>query len=67
MTPTIAVLVLALAASFQQAPTAGASPTVVFVCEHGAAKSLIATAYFNNGPMQDAIVRHVRALVDTLR
>ncbi len=24
-----------------------AEPTVVFVCEHGAAKSLIATAYFN--------------------
>lgn len=24
-----------------------ASPTVVFVCEHGAAKSLIASAYFN--------------------
>ena len=23
------------------------SPTVVFVCEHGAAKSVIATAYFN--------------------
>ena len=27
-------------------PTA-ATPAVVFVCEHGAAKSLIATAYFN--------------------
>jgi protein-tyrosine-phosphatase len=27
-------------------PTA-ASPAVVFVCEHGAAKSVIATAYFN--------------------
>ena len=27
-------------------PTAG-NPAVVFVCEHGAAKSLIATAYFN--------------------
>lgn len=25
----------------------GAAPSVVFVCEHGAAKSLIATAYFN--------------------
>src|SRR5438876_11858849 len=24
-----------------------ASPTIVFVCEHGAAKSIIATAYFN--------------------
>lgn len=30
------------------APQAAASePTVVFVCEHGAAKSVIATAYFN--------------------
>lgn len=27
-------------------PTAG-TPAVVFVCEHGAAKSVIATAYFN--------------------
>ena len=26
---------------------AGPDPTVVFVCEHGAAKSVIATAYFN--------------------
>jgi protein-tyrosine-phosphatase len=28
-------------------PATPAEPTVVFVCEHGAAKSLIATAYFN--------------------
>ena len=27
--------------------TAGSSANVVFVCEHGAAKSVIATAYFN--------------------
>jgi protein-tyrosine-phosphatase len=47
MIPTNAVLALAVLASFAQAPIAGASPTVVFVCEHGAAKSLIATAYFN--------------------
>jgi len=26
---------------------AAASPSVIFVCEHGAAKSVIATAYFN--------------------
>ena len=26
---------------------APAEPTIVFVCEHGAAKSVIATAYFN--------------------
>ena len=47
MIPTIAVTVLVVFASFHQAPTAVASPTVVFVCEHGAAKSLIASAYFN--------------------
>lgn len=28
-------------------PRAGAPPDVIFVCEHGAAKSVIATAYFN--------------------
>jgi arsenate reductase (thioredoxin) len=28
-------------------PAIQAEPTVVFVCEHGAAKSVIATAYFN--------------------
>src|SRR5437763_16021818 len=39
------ILMLAsLSVAPQAAPTA---PTVVFVCEHGAAKSLIATAYFN--------------------
>jgi arsenate reductase (thioredoxin) len=30
-----------------QSPPSAASPTIVFVCEHGAAKSVIATAYFN--------------------
>lgn len=44
---TTALLALAVVASFPQAPAAGPSPTVVFVCEHGAAKSLIAAAYFN--------------------
>ena len=29
------------------AKTASTSPAIVFVCEHGAAKSVIATAYFN--------------------
>jgi arsenate reductase (thioredoxin) len=38
----VIALVLALAAGAAQS-----APTVVFVCEHGAAKSLIATAYFN--------------------
>jgi protein-tyrosine-phosphatase len=37
-------LTLALTLLFQ--PPAG-GPAVVFVCEHGAAKSVIATAYFN--------------------
>ena len=37
-----AVLAFALAT---QAATSG--PAVVFVCEHGAAKSVVATAYFN--------------------
>jgi arsenate reductase (thioredoxin) len=40
----IRLLVLAVALA-TQAATSG--PEVVFVCEHGAAKSLIATAYFN--------------------
>ena len=31
----------------QPQATGGREPTVVFVCEHGAAKSVIATAYFN--------------------
>src|SRR5438552_4761969 len=40
-----ALIVLSVLASFQ--PVVQAEPTVVFVCEHGAAKSVIATAYFN--------------------
>ena len=28
------------------------APAIVFVCEHGAAKSLIATAYFNKGAVE---------------
>jgi protein-tyrosine-phosphatase len=43
---TIVTLVLAGLAALQP-PVAGPSAAVVFVCEHGAAKSLIATAYFN--------------------
>jgi protein-tyrosine-phosphatase len=38
-------LVMLVALLPQTATTA--EPTVVFVCEHGAAKSVIATAYFN--------------------
>jgi protein-tyrosine-phosphatase len=39
----LAVLALTPQATRASAP----EPTVVFVCEHGAAKSVIATAYFN--------------------
>lgn len=41
----VEIVMLAALARPQSAPTA--QPTVVFVCEHGAAKSVIATAYFN--------------------
>lgn len=40
---TVVTLILTLLAQAPAAPGA----TVVFVCEHGAAKSVIATAYFN--------------------
>ena len=43
-------MLLALLISIVPVPQSGAAervPYVVFVCEHGAAKSLIATAYFN--------------------
>ena len=43
-------ILLALLVSIVAAPQTGAAdriPYVVFVCEHGAAQSLIATAYFN--------------------
>ena len=43
-----AVLVLAaVTVAAAQSETTTANPRVVFVCEHGAAKSVIATAYFN--------------------
>src|SRR5580765_5159506 len=42
ITPLLMIVSFAMAQ--RQAP---AEPTVVFVCEHGAAKSVIATAYFN--------------------
>lgn len=44
---SIVTLALTLFVPFMQASPTATSPTVVFVCEHGAAKSLIATAYFN--------------------
>src|SRR6185436_6176974 len=47
---TMAVVGLASAPGLAQSKAAQSpmvSQTVVFVCEHGAAKSVIATAYFN--------------------
>jgi len=45
----IALLMFGSSASAQpaNAKPASASPAIIFVCEHGAAKSVIATAYFN--------------------
>jgi protein-tyrosine-phosphatase len=43
---TFVLSALALVLALYQ-PQTGPSPAVVFDCEHGAAKSLIATAYFN--------------------
>jgi protein-tyrosine-phosphatase len=42
---TVLQLIVLAAAWALQAPAS--SPAIVFVCEHGAAKSVIATAYFN--------------------
>jgi len=39
--------ILGLVAAGTQSVPAMSAPAVVFVCEHGAAKSVIATAYFN--------------------
>src|SRR2546425_12978480 len=43
---TLAAFFLIARVASSQTPST-ASPTIVFVCEHGAAKSVIATAYFN--------------------
>src|SRR5256886_12890602 len=43
----IAYLLMIVSLSMAQHAAATAEPTVVFVCEHGAAKSVIATALFN--------------------
>jgi arsenate reductase len=40
----VLLMMVSLASGQRPAPT---EPTVVFVCEHGAAKSVIATTYFN--------------------
>src|SRR5215471_16617235 len=41
------IVVLAAATLRVTAQSAASAPSVMFVCEHGAAKSVIATAYFN--------------------
>jgi protein-tyrosine-phosphatase len=41
------IAVLALLAVHPGGQPTSSSPSIVFVCEHGAAKSVIATAYFN--------------------
>jgi arsenate reductase len=41
------IMFTALAAGAAAQTSSSASPRVVFVCEHGAAKSVIAAAYFN--------------------
>src|SRR5882672_12748545 len=46
-TMVLALAVHILVGSVQSPQVSGAPPAVVFVCEHGAAKSVIATAYFN--------------------
>ncbi len=47
MTSLTTGLAVLLALGNQAARPTPRNPAVVFVCEHGAAKSLIATAYFN--------------------
>ena len=39
--------IILLASAMMLQATATKTPAIVFVCEHGAAKSVIATAYFN--------------------
>ncbi len=46
MMATVLTVLLTLA-GLTQPSASPASPHVVFVCEHGAAKSLVASAYFN--------------------
>ena len=46
MSSTLLAAIFTIAGVLQP-PAAATAPRVVFVCEHGAAKSLIASAYFN--------------------
>lgn len=47
MIATVLLLTFSMVGATEAAQSPSSSPTVVFVCEHGAAKSLIASAYFN--------------------
>jgi protein-tyrosine-phosphatase len=47
MSNAVVTVVALFAFALQSGQPGGASPSVMFVCEHGAAKSLIASAYFN--------------------
>ncbi|HMF98627.1 MAG TPA: hypothetical protein VKE96_30210 [Vicinamibacterales bacterium] len=47
MTVILLTLATLLIVDGQASKTTAATPAIVFVCEHGAAKSVIATAYFN--------------------
>ena len=55
----IAQLLMMVSLSMAQR-AAPAEPTVVFVCEHGAAKSVIATTYFNKMAAERGL--HARAV-----
>jgi protein-tyrosine-phosphatase len=57
MTSIVGPLVLAIGSLLMQ-PVAVQGPTVVFVCEHGAAKSVIATAYFNKMAAERGLRAH---------
>jgi protein-tyrosine-phosphatase len=73
-------VLFAVLALTPQAQAAASEPNVVFVCEHGAAKSVIATAYFNKiaaerglraraiyrgtNPQADLSVRTIKGLQD---
>src|SRR5262245_29533525 len=47
MTTMIVMITALLITDGQPAKPPAIAPSVIFVCEHGAAKSVIATAYFN--------------------
>ncbi len=78
MTAMLAIVAALLFADGQSANAPAKAPNVIFVCEHGAAKSVIATASGKASdwsdvpddqgyaPMRDAIVRHVTVLLDDL-